>query len=393
MNLLGENIWNTLRVSKRELKRLVSNKIYLFCIFIAPLFCLFFFLSMMHEGLPTNLPLALVDLDNSSSSRNLARQLNAFEGTEIIAQTTNFPEARKIMQKGDVYGILLIPQNFAKDATSGKQPKLSFYTNNSYLIAGSLLFKDLKTISVLSSASVGLQTGRAKGYTDNQIMTHLQPITIDTHPIGNPWLSYSVYLNNIILPGILQLMIFCVTVYSIGIEIKERSTRKWLRKGNYSMITSLIGKLLPQTALFFICGLIIYTVLYGVMQFPFNGSIFPMMLLLFLFIIASQALGVFMIGIFPTLRLGLSFACIWGMVSFSISGFSFPVTAMYPSIQALSNLFPLRHYFLIYVDQALNGRGMISSWEHYIGLAAFLILPFLVLKPLTFTIRHVKYEP
>ncbi len=393
MNFNEKHIWSCLKVAKREVKRLFSNKIYLFFIFGAPLFCLFFFLSLMQEGLPTNLPLAVVDLDNSTSSRNLIRQLDTFEGSEIVLNAVDFTEAREAMQRGDIYGFLLIPKNFAKDATTGKQPKLSFYTNNSYLIAGSLIFKDLKTISVLASASVGLQTGRAKGYTDNQIMTQLQPITIDTHPIGNPWLNYSVYLNNIILPGILQLMILCITVYSIGIEIKERSTRKWIKSGNYSMITSLIGKLLPQTILFLICGLIIYTILYGSMHFPFNGNIFSMLLLLILFILANQAFGIFMIGVLPSLRLGLSFACIWGMVSFSICGFSFPATAMYPSIQALGNLFPLRHYFLIYIDQTLNGREMLFSWEHYIGLAAFLILPFFVLKPLAFTIRHVKYQP
>ena len=381
-----------IQVGKRELKRLFTNKIYLFCIFGAPLFCLFFFLSMMDEGLPNNLPLAVVDLDDSTSSRSLIRQLDAFEGTEVVVKPVDFPAAREIMQKGDVYGILLIPKNFAKDAATGKQPKLSFYTNNSYLIAGSLLFKDLKTISVLASASVGLQTGRAKGYTDAQIMAQIQPIRIDSHPIGNPWLNYSVYLNNIIIPGILQLMIFCITVYSIGIEIKENTTRKWLRKGKYSMTVSLLGKLLPQTLLFLLCGLIIYTVLYAFMGFPFN-NIFPMLSMMLLFILACQSFGVFMIGVFPTLRLGLSFACIWGMLSFSICGFSFPVDAMYPPVQALSNLFPLRHYFLIYVDQGLNGRPILSSWEHYIALMGFLILSAFIIKPLQFAVRHVKYQP
>jgi len=393
MTKFEENIYGCLRVTKREVKRLWSNKVYLFCIFIAPLFCLFFFLTLMGKGLPNELPIAVVDLDNSTPSRSLIRQLDAFSGTQIISRTANFSEARKMMQKGDIYAILLIPKDFAKDASTGKQPMLSFYTNNTYLIAGSLLFKDLKTISVLASASVGLQTGRAKGQTDTQIQTQLQPITIDTHPIGNPLLNYSVYLNNILLPGILQLMILCITVYSIGIEIKEQTAKKWLRTGNYSLITSIMGKLLPYTILFFICGLIIYTIFYGWMQFPFNGSLLSMLSLLLLFIIANQAFGVFMIGVLPTLRLGLSFACIWGMLSFSICGFSFPATAMYPAVEALSNLYPLRHYFLIYVDQALNGRGIIYCWEHYIALAAFIILPFLMLRPLTFTIRHAKYEP
>ncbi|GBU08639.1 membrane protein [Bacteroidales bacterium] len=347
----------------------------------------------MYEGLPTNMPLALVDLDNSITSRNIARQLEAFEGSEIVYTTNSFSDAREELQKGNVYGIMLIPSDFERDASLSKQPQLSFYTNNSFLIAGSLLFKDLKTIATLSSAAVNLKIGRAKGQSDKELMPQIQPIGLDTHPIGNPWINYSVYLSNMLLPGILQLMILLVTVYSIGIEMKEKTARKWLQMGNSSLIRSLFGKLLPQTGIFFIVGMILFIAMYIILEFPLNGNFLNMMLGMLLAILSAQALGIFMIGVLPTLRLGLSFASIWGMLSFSISGFSFPVTAMYSWVKALSILFPLRHYYLIYVDQALNGRDMIYSWHHYLALAAFIILPFTILKNLKAAIRHLEYKP
>ncbi|MDL2223517.1 ABC transporter permease [Bacteroidales bacterium OttesenSCG-928-M11] len=381
-----------LKVAIREAKRLVSGKIYWFCMIIAPLLCMVFFLSLMKEGLPTNLPVALVDIDNSTTSRSLARQLDSFEGTEIIMHCSDFNEAKIEMQKGNIYGIFFIPRDFEQEALSGNQPTLSYYTNGSYLIAGSLLFRDMKTVSTLASGAVVLGTGRAKGYTDSQIMAQIQPISIDTHPLGNPWLNYSVYLNNIILPGILALLIMSVTVYSIGIEIKEHTRLDWLYAGKGSIVRCLIGKLLPQTLVFFAVGLIMYVVLYLVLQFPM-GSFIAMVLALILLILSSQALGIFMIGILPTLRLGLSFACIWGMIAFSASGFSFPVIAMHPAIQALTNLFPLRHYFLIYVDQGLMSRDFVYSLPQYFALAVFLILPVFVLKTLKHTLLYDSYKP
>ena len=95
----------------------------------------------------------------------------------------------------------------------------------------------------------------------------------------------------------------------------------------------------------------------------------------------------------PTLRLGLSFASLWGVISFSISGFSFPVMAMHPVLQALSNLFPLRHYFLIYVDQALNGYSMAYSWTNYMALLIFMMLPFFVVHRLKEALVYYKYIP
>ena len=140
-------------------------------------------------------------------------------------------------------------------------------------------------------------------------------------------------------------------------------------------------------------GLTIISLLYGFSAFPLQSGWMPMVSAILLLVLASQAMGVFMIGVLPTLRLGLSFASLFGMVSFSITGFSFPVSAMYPSFQALSNLFPLRHYFLIYVDQALNGRALFYTWNEYMFLAAFLFLPFLIGRNLKRALLYFNYIP
>lgn len=382
-----------LAIAKREIQRIGKHPIYFFCMLVAPVLCLVFFLSLMGEGLPTNMPIAVVDQDGSANSRNLARQLDAFEQTEVVLTTVSFEEARREMQKGAVYGIFYIPKNFGVDAAAGRQPKLSFYTNATYLIAASLLFRDMKTMSVLAGASVGLQTGLARGYTESQIMAQLQPIVINTHALGNPWLSYSVYLNNTLLPGILQLLIFLVTVFSIGTEIKYSTSREWLQMGNDSLFVSLLGKLLPQTIIFTMVAFLFAAVLYGFNSFPLHSGWLPMLGAMFLLVIASQAVGVFMIGVLPTLRLGLSFASLFGMIAFSIVGFSFPVQGMDPVLQALSNLFPLRHYFLIYIDQALNGRAFLYTWTEYVWLLGFLILPFLIGKNLKGALQYFTYIP
>lgn len=389
----GQPKYGVRAIAVREIKRILSYRLYLVCMLLAPLISVVFFLSLMHSGLPTDLPVAVVDLDKTSTSRNLVRQLDAFPQTNIVQYSNTFAEARMAMQKGEVYGIYYIPEGFSADVTVGKQPKLSFYTNGTYLIAASLLFRDMKTMSVLAGASVGLQQGLAQGKPTAQLMGQLQPIAIDTHALGNPWLNYSVYLNNTILPGILQLMIFLMTVYCIGIEIKHDTARQWLEMGRGCLFKALLGKLLPHMIIFTLVGFMMCAVLYGFNSFPLQSGWFPMLTAMFLLVLASQAVGIFMIGVLPTLRLGLSFASLFGMISFSIVGFSFPVLAMHPSLQALSELFPLRHYFLIYIDQALNGRDLYYSLGEYLWLLAFLILPFLIGKTLKKALLYMKYIP
>ena len=380
-------------VMKRECRRLVSRPLYLFCMVIAPLFCYIFFTTLMDSGLPTNLPVGAVDMDQSATSRNLIRNLDAFGQTGVVAHYGSIADARIAVQEGKIYGFFYIPKGLSADAQIQRQPKISFYTNNSYLIAGSLLFKDMKMMSELAAGAAGRSVLYAKGATEDQAMGFLQPIVIDTHPLNNPWLNYSVYLCNTLVPGVLMLMIFMITVYSIGTEIKDRTAREWLRMSNNSIYIALAGKLLPHTVIFFIMGIFYNIYLYGFLHFPCNSGILPMILATLCLVLASQCCGIVMIGTLPTLRLGLSFASLWGVISFSISGFSFPVMAMHPVLQALSNLFPLRHYFLIYVDQALNGYSMIYSWPNYMALLIFMMLPFLVVHRLKEALIYYKYVP
>lgn len=380
-------------VMKRECRRLVARPLYLFCMVVAPLFCYVFFTTLMDSGLPVNMPAGVVDQDMTSTSRQLVRNLDAFEQTAIVAHYPTFNEARTAMQRGEIYGFYYIPQGMSAETQAQRQPKVSFYTNNTMLIAGSLLFRDMKMMSELASGAAARTALYAKGATEDQAMAFLQPIVIDTHPLNNPWLNYSVYLCNTFAPGVLMLLIFMVTVYSIGVEIKERTAREWLHMGNNSIWISLAGKLLPHTAIFFLMGILYNVYLYGFLHFPCNNGILPMLFATLCLVLASQGMGILMIGTLPTLRLGLSFASLWGVLSFSMCGLSFPAMAMHPTLQALANLFPLRHYFLIYVDQALNGYPMIYSWTNYVALLIFMMLPFLIAHRLKAALVYYKYIP
>lgn len=382
-----------LKIARRELRRMASKPIYWFCMIAAPLFCFIFFTSLMAEGLPTDMPLGLVDNDNTTTSRSLTRNLDAFEMTSIKEQYANVTEAREAVQRGDIYGFYYIPKGTTRKAQRQELPVVSFYTNYSYLVAGSLLYRDMRTMSELASGAASRTVLYAKGATERQAMAFLQPIVIDSHAINNPWLNYNVYLSNVILPGLLMLFIFMVTVFSIGTEVKHNTVHDWLIMARGSMFHALAGKLLPQTLIFFLIGIAFAIGLYGVLHFPCHCGLPTMLLVMFLGIIGAQGLGVFMFAMLPTLRMSLSFASLWGVISFSICGMSYPVMAMHPTLQGLSLLFPLRHYFLLYVNCALDGYPLMNAAPYVVGLLLFAMLPLLLLRRLKKMLLVVPYIP
>lgn len=382
-----------LNIAKREVLRIAVRPLYLFCMIIAPVFCYLFFTTLMANGLPTDLPAGVVDLDNTSTTRNIIRNLDAFQQTHIVAHYPSVMEARKAIQRGEIYSFYYIPEGTTEATLASRQPKVSFYVNYSYLIAGSLLYKDQRTISELAAGAVGRATLYAKGATEDQAMAFLQPIVIDTHALNNPWLNYSVYLCNTLFPGILMLLIFLTTIYTLGEEVKKGTGRELMRLADNSITKVLIGKLLPHTLVFFVIAVFYNVYLYGYLHYPCHSGIFPMLLAGLLLVLSSQAFGVFLFGLFGSFRLALSAASLWGVISFSISGFTFPVMAMHPTLQALCVLFPLRHYYLLYVNFALNGYPLIYAWQAVAALLVFLLLPFLVLKKLRTILLQYVYVP
>lgn len=378
-------------IFRRELRIFAHRPLFLFTMIVAPVLCIIFFTTLMADGLPTKLPAGLVDEDDTHITRIITRILGSMEETDLAVRYPSFTEARHAMQRGEIYGFFYIPQGLTEDAIANRQPRLSFYTNETYFVPGTLLMKDLRYACELAGLALTRETLYGKGLTEEQAMGILQPIVIETHPLNNPYLDYSVYLNNIILPGILILLVMLSTTYTIGLEWKRNTQRELYSMSGYSSTVALVGKLLPQTFLFSLIFVFYDMYFYKFLMFPCNSGIWAMMLLGIVTVMAAQAFGVFLFGAFiGQMRLSMCLCSLWGILSFSLAGFTYPVLAMDGLLQRLSWLFPLRHYYLIYVNQALDGYSILYVWRSAVALLAFLLLPCTVLW--RYRAAFLKYE-
>ena len=384
------NIWN---IALREMRNLRKNPIYGFCMVVFPIMVMVFFTSMMDEGLPQDMPIGIVDEDNTSTTRSLAHRLDAFQSSRIIAHYPNPTEARHAMQENQIYAFLYIPKGTTEKLLSSRQPKISYYYNMSSVMAGSLLMKDLKTISSLGSAAVGLATMRAKGYTEDQIMAFLQPIRIDLHQVANPWTNYNSYLSTMLVPGVFMLFIFLITAYSIGMELKLERSKEWMAMADNKILTALVGKFLPQTIIWLAIVFCYEYYIFDIMDFPYNGSSGKIVLLGVLQVLAAQGFGIFAFGLLPSLRMSMSVCSLWAVLSFSMAGSAFPVMGMDAPLQSLSWLFPLRHYYMLYQITVLNGFSLLEAWFHIAALVGFMLLPWLVVKKIKNAMLTYVYIP
>ena len=350
-----------------------------------------FLLTFFGEGLPQNLPIGVVDMDNSSTSRNFVRQLDATQLGSVVRFGT-VTEARKEMETGRVCSFIVIPERFNEDILSNRCPKMGIYVNTmNPVIGGSLSYKDVLTMVNLTAGAVQREVLRAKGVNEREIMGRIQPIVVDAHMIGNAPTNYGYYLNNMVLATILAMSILLVVSYAVGSELKYGTSKHLLARSGDSIVTAVAGKLIPYTILFTVLGVSVQLIIFGFMHYPIRGSIGWMVLAMLAMVLSYEAVAVFIVSLVPTLRLSVCISALYSVLGFSFAGYTLPIGSLPAGLQGLSMVFPLRYYYQIFVREVIYGAGFATWWPYLVAMLLFLFLPFITSKRLYGAYKYQNY--
>jgi len=368
-------------IYRRELVVWAKRPMYIIGTILALAFCTIFYTTFLAEGVPSDVPIGVVDLDNSSVSRNFVSQLDATQLGKTIRFNT-FSDAREILQRGKITSIIVIPEGFYADLQGFRQPTFTFYINGLYFLGGSLAYKDLLLMVNLTSGAVQRQVLRAKGYDDATIMGIIKPVEVDVHQIGNPTMNYGSYLATMMIPGVLQMIVILMIIYSLGTELKYGGSRKLMELADGNIVTALLGKLFFYTIFFTVIGGLIEILFFRWLHYPMDGRLINMFWDVFLLVIASEAVAVLIIGLVPVLRFSLSVGSLYSVLGFSLTGFTLPIEVLDGPFQAMSYMFPLRHYYLIYVQEYMFDSGFAGWWPEAVYMLLFLFAPIVILPRL-----------
>mgnify|MGYP002622184720 CR=1 FL=1 len=378
------------RVIHRELRRIWVKPRYIIILTLGIIFSFIFFTTLMDEGQPEKLPVAVVDMDGSYLSRRICHELAATQGVDVKAVYDNHTEARLAIQRGEIFAFYEIPSGTYNEVLQFHAPHFGLYTNTAYLLAGMLSYRQLATMGMLAAGAVQREVFRKKGYTEEALMGLIQPVEFDTHPIGNPWVNYKVYLMTIFIPAIIAFLALVHTTYLIGREWEEDTVRNWMRKAGGNPLKALLGKILPYTFHYSLLALVANLIMFGPMHFPLSGSWLLLMLFTVLLVFAAQCAAVFISGCIGDPQLSMGTTCVYGALCFSLAGFSFPVESMPQVLIAISNLYPIRHYYLAYRDIAIFGSGLEHCWPQLCALLCFGVA--LLVGTYMFNLHYRQYE-
>lgn len=379
------------RVFFREIDRMTSSTIYLFTTLVGPLIAFVILLSIFSDGVPRNLPVGIVDLDNSSLSHKIGMYIGATPEAKVVANFPNQEEAYQEMKEGTLDAVVIIPEGTEVSILKGGNSKVEVFINNSNILKGGYLQKGIYKSLVTLSTGIKMQVAMKKGLTDKQSLAKVMPVKLQQHILFNPYGNYSYFLLTALLPLMIVIFTLLSSVFAVGTEVKEGTGPEWLEHSAGSMIVAITGKLMPYTILLLIDAIVMNVVLFLQMGTPLNGSFAVLFLAETALIITYQLVGVLLISATANLRLGLSLASAYAMMALTFSGLTFPAFAMPLIARIFSYIFPFTYWVKIFISQAMRGEAIVHAFIPMAALLVFVLLAVGLLPRLKRLLKEEKY--
>ena len=371
-----------MNVFLREWRRMTSRRIFFGAAVVLPLFLLFFMATIFGDGQMTRLPIGIVDGDNTATSRSIVRSMAAVPTFDVVRLYADEAEARAAVSRREVYGYLSIPPRFEEATMRGMGATLCYYYHYALLAVGGEVMSAFETALIPVRMAPIVDEAVMLGATEENIENFLLPMTSDDHALYNPSLDYAEYLAVPIFYIMFQILILLVTLYTVGNERKQGSGADWLAVSGGNMLRAIVGKLLPYTLIFCLEAMLANMVFFRWVHIPMAGDMGLFALATVLFIVATQSVAVILYALFPVLSLVISVVSMVGSLGATLSGLTFPLSAMSPVVQWVAKLFPVRHFTeamqcMVYFD---GGFGV--CWPQLAVLCLFPLLAVVLLPRL-----------
>lgn len=356
-----------------------------FTLWLLPLLALLF-IAIFWSKLPESLPIYVVDQDKGSLARSLVRKLDANPELSVSDTSGTLADAKASLVSGSHYAIVVIPRNFQKNVVLGHSPSVTVFINAQYL----LVAKALRSAILTTELTLAGEVDAARALVDTTVISAAvkaaQPIRMEVSALYNSDLNYAQFLIPGILFALLQVLISSTTIIVVSREFKWGGQEYWSQLG---LISGLIAKQLPYCGIFTLQSLGLLSVYFGVLGWPHHASLSILVLLIVLFVLACQTLGLFFYAIALNPERALGFAGAFSAPAFAFLGLTFPESDMSVFAQFWRDLMPAAHIIDAYILRSAYGAA--NSAVIFPGIA--LAITFLLLPWSSQRVRHQIESP
>ena len=365
-----------LKILNLEIKHIIEDKFLLVMYFIIPLFVGFFVYSTISKALIVDIPIGIVDLDNSSESRNLIFDINSSSVLKIAKQYGSIKEAKNDIASKNIYALVVIPNHFEANIKKHIAPEVAIYYNTQLVFIG----KNIQSALTLVFKNKDAKLNFTRNIADSKNTTLALGKSIEFMPkiisLYNPHSNFSQFLLTAILPCSWQLFIILCMIALIAHDERDVGFIKNKINRLDSIHKHLAVKFLINTIIFFVWWLIMNNVFYA-LDYPNNGSFYILVLNAIITIFAYNSIGLFIYALIRSHIRSISIAAFYSAPSLAFLGITYPLNSMDLFPTFWSSILPIMRYMQVYIEQANYGLDPIYSLRLIIANLPFLLFGIL----------------
>lgn len=328
-----------LDIAYYEVVHIFKDPILFLIVFIAPLAYASLFGVVYFSGILTDIPLGVVNMDNSQLSREVAEAFANDNHFKIVEDINTYPELEKGMKEGTVRAGVVIPEDLEKKISLHQNAEVLTVYDGSNLIWGYNIRKNAR--EVIQQFSVKYTAGCLAGMgLDRQEMANIMN-TVDCNITTwyNPTYSY----GNFLFMGLMMMVIHQLGLLGVSLTVtREKEKNSWIQylAGGLSGWKIMLGKCIP----YLIANFFNYTLLLWVsaafVNVKIQGSIFLIIILGLLYDIIITFAG-FFVSVHANNSLQVTrYLMLLSVPFFMISGYTWPATHIPAALNGAARLLP-----------------------------------------------------
>ncbi|MCP4539634.1 MAG: ABC transporter permease [Chloroflexi bacterium] len=370
--------WRHLKaIIRKEINHMLRDRMTFVLVMMVPITMLFIMAYALTADIE-HVPIAVLDLDRSSTSRTFIQRITEGEDLDLYAYVDTLDEVEDLLMHGKIKAALVINPAFERDLLALRGMGLQIIIDGTEPQSGGFAVEQIGGRAGEFVNDLLTSQMQAIGVSLNS----LQPIDLSVRALYNPGLKPRVDM----IPGLISMMLGFPAL-SVALTLaheREHGTLEQVMVTPVGRAELLLGKMIPYVIVGLINVIVMPVAARVVFHIPFNGSFLLFFLFSAAFLFAILGMGM-IIGVFmrtqPT-ALALSFLVIF-FPGFFMTGIFFPIASMPEMIRLEALALPGTHYAIITRGVFLTGVGLDVLWPYGVALIG-LGLAFMAVSALFF---------
>ena len=316
-----------------------------------------------------NVPVGVVDMSHSPSSRQLIKEMGECPNIVVAYQAADMHEAKRLFFEREIYAIAYIPYDYKKRIMSGLPAHIALYLDASYMLAYRQVFQDMAAVILSEGALIEFNELLSRGASFAQAGATTQPIKYEARTLFNPYLGYGSF----VMPPALILILQQTLLIGIGML---GGTRRRQYLVQTPTLRILIGRTMVYLSLYAVISLYLFAVHYRLFGYPINGRVGDIIIFIGLYLLACIFAAIALSTLFHSRETPL-ILLLWASIPLlMISGISYPSEAMPAWVQSIAKIFPSTFGIRGFVRLQTMGASLSEVFGECVALAILAVMYF-----------------